>query len=332
MSSRRSRVTFRVDGRPEAGGGHMRRCLALARALKPRAEVAFVPAPDTAPYWADVLAREGIGSVRSAAADVAVLDGYEFGTNEVDEWRRCAGRVIMIEDLGRALAGVDLYVSPANPPPEVGRTLAGPRYALLDPGYAVPVAPRPQGGVAHVLVACGMRDSADLTGVYLDALAMVSELRDAQVTVVVGGDAPHRESVAAKAARQGARLFAGLDDLRPLYDESDLVLGAGGVSLFERMARGRASVTLFAADNQAPAAEAMVQVGATSVPGRAGAVTVEMVASAIRSLAGDGIARREMGRAARRMVDGRGAERVAVEIHALAQDVPAAATITPGVA
>ena len=323
-------VTFRVDARLTAGGGHMRRCLALAQALKPRCELAFALEPENAAQWAGALSQAGFAAVGDAVTDVAVLDGYAFGADEIRTWRRLAETLVMIEDFGRRFDGVDLYVSLASMPPAAGRALAGPTYALLDPGYASPVTLRPQGVAESVLIACGLRDSADLAGLYLDALAAVPEMRDMRVTIVMGEDAPHREAVAARSAACRARLLTNANDLRPLYDESDLILGAGGVSLFERMARGRASVTIVAAENQAAGAEAAARLGATRLLGPAGSVTVEMVAAAIRALAGDSAVRAAMGQAGRRTVDGRGAERVAAEILALAHRAPVAAVTEPG--
>ena len=49
----------------------------------------------------------------------------------------------------------------------------------------------------------------------------------------------------------GAQVLFDAPDMAALYDDAELVLGSGGVSLFERMSRGRASVTLVAAKNQA---------------------------------------------------------------------------------
>ena len=84
----------------------MRRCLALARALRLHAEVAFARTPGAAPHWAGVLARDGIRSVGPGAADGAWGESrparraryYRLtraGHRQLDEatadWRRRAG-------------------------------------------------------------------------------------------------------------------------------------------------------------------------------------------------------------------------------------------------
>ena len=153
-------VVFRSDPRPEAGGGHMSRCINLAQALQPSCGVAFALAADAAPHWHARLRDEGIAIVDAHSrsdATVAVLDGYDLQPRDVANWKRESRALVMIEDLGRHLAGVDLYISYAGPPPVDARVLAGPQYALLDARYARPVKPQSD-DAGSILVTCGLRD------------------------------------------------------------------------------------------------------------------------------------------------------------------------------
>ena len=322
-------VVFHANARAQAGGGHVRRCLALAHALRPDCDVTFVLSADRAPSWATVFKEEGI-AVRDAAgfdgkAEVAVLDGYDLGPADVAFWRHHAARLVMIEDLGRSFSGIDLYVSPAGPAPTGAPALEGPRYALLPRGYSDPVLQRPA-GTADILVTCGLHDSADLTGFYLAALEKpYARARIGSLTVAMGASAPHRRAVEQRAAALCARVLIDVADMRPLYDASDLVLGAGGVSLFERMARGRASVTVTVADNQEHAGRYASRKGGCVLAGRAGAVDADSVAEEINDLLDDAEARARIGRTARELVDGRGAQRAAEAILSLTAKQPTGA-------
>ncbi len=324
-------VVFCADARPEAGGGHMSRCINLARALQPSCAIAFALAADAAPQWHAQLCDEGIDIVgdgtRSDAA-VAVLDGYKLQSRDVEDWKRNARTLVMIEDLGRHFAGVDLCISFAGPPPAGARVLAGPQFALLDARYARPVKPQ-SGDAGGVLVTCGLRDSAGLTGFYLDALARCGGISGKAITVVLGSAAPHRDSVQRQAQDLGARLLFDVTDMAALYDDAGLVLGAGGMSLFERMARGRASVTIVAAENQAYAAAQMAKLGGTLLAGNVETINTAAMTKSIAALLVDREARAKMGNLARQAIDGLGTERVAREILALTADAdhcaPAAA-------
>lgn len=324
-----SSVLFYADARPEAGGGHMSRCINLARALRPSCQVAFAMTADAAPHWVGRLHDQDIAIVDDKVANkgaVTVLDSYDLDAPAVAKWRRGSRALVMIEDLGRHFGDVDLYVSFAGPAPAGTRVLAGPQYALLGPAYARAVVPRGQGGI---LVTCGMRDSANATGLYLDALARCA-VGGKAITVVLGKAAPHRAAVEGQSRELGAGVLLDAPDMATLYDDADLVLGTGGVSLFECLARGRASVTVIAAGNQVYSAKQMASLGATSLAGDLKATDAASVAKLVDALLANGDARSKMGALARQAVDGCGAERVAREIVALAGAVPERAPAAAG--
>jgi UDP-2,4-diacetamido-2,4,6-trideoxy-beta-L-altropyranose hydrolase len=316
-------IVFCADAGPQAGGGHMHRCLNLARSLKSSCHVAFVLPANRAPEWVATLQRENIAVVDAldpmARAAVAIIDGYAIEQSDVAEWKRRARTVVMVEDLGRRFEGVDLYISPSGPPPRHQRVLVGPDFALLDARYGEPVVARAMKNVTNVLVTCGLQDGADLSSLYLNALAVSrGPTENAAVTVVLGAMAPHREAVGRQAEAIGAQVVTKSSDMKTLYDAADLVLGAGGVSLFERMARGCASVTVITAENQTYSAKMMDELGGTRLVGCVNRVTVDAVAKAIHTLSANGDAREAMGLAAKNAVDGSGSDRVAREIAALA--------------
>jgi UDP-2,4-diacetamido-2,4,6-trideoxy-beta-L-altropyranose hydrolase len=307
----------------------MSRCINLARALRPSCQVAFAMTADATPHWVERLRDQDIAIVDDKFADkgaLTVLDSYELDAPAVAKWRRASRALVMIEDFGRHFGDVDLYVSFAGPAPAGVRVLAGPQYALLGPAYARALVSRGQGGI---LITCGMRDSANATGLYLDALARCT-VGGKAITVVLGKAAPHRAAVECQARALGATVLFDAPDMAPLYEDANLVLGTGGVSLFECLARGRASVTVIAADNQVYSAEQMARLGATSLAGDLKTINAASVAKLVDALLANGDALSNMGALARQAVDGRGAERVAREIVALAGAAPERAPAAAG--
>ena len=104
--------------------------------------------------------------------------------------------------------------------------------------------------------------------------------------------------------------------LEPLLS-ADVVVTAGGPTLLEAMACGRPTIVLVLAENQRTQAELAVHEGA--------AVLVDppeddAVADAVAELAGDPERRAQLAIAARQLVNGQGARRVAVEVAALLEE------------
>jgi spore coat polysaccharide biosynthesis predicted glycosyltransferase SpsG len=111
-----------------------------------------------------------------------------------------------------------------------------------------------------------------------------------------------------------ACLIVDSDDMPGLLRSADLVLGAGGVSLYERMACGVPSVTVQLAENQAANIALGARHGATLSAGPIEAVTAESLAAIVLSLARSPEDRASQSRCGQTWVDGRGPLRVAEEM------------------
>ena len=305
---------------PEVGGGHVRRCLALADALRARVdEIRFVLDPGAT--WAGRLTQRGYRSAidaggppeRSAAT---VLDGYHFGTPDLGRWRAASAFLALVDDFGRAYDGVDFLLRPGARSSFADKQVAqGFEYALLDADFAR--APRPVVATpAQLLVTFGLRDSMNGTGLALRALAQLPAALLPTVTVVMGSEAPHLADVRAlvTAGQVPATLRTDVSDMAPLLRGSDLVIGSGGVSLLERMACGVPSLTIATATNQVRNADAAGRAGGTIFLGMQEDASPRQIAAAVEHLLGDATARRTMAERARSLVDGRGADRAAAAL------------------
>lgn len=312
-----------ADGRPEAGGGHVARCLALADALERNFEIEFRIPPGAEAARRKIEGRGYQTAVRDAqpspmAAQLAIVDGYGFGEQFLAEVAGGSRLVAVFEDFGHSPEPADCYISPALPRPETGARLSGPRYALLDLAYAAEPVARPNSGPPRILVTHGLRDGSNATARTLDTIKGISAVSDVgEVTVLLGAEAPHLSAIEARCSSAGYSLVVGADDLLGFYDAADIVIGSGGVSLQERMARGRASVTVLAAPNQQPFAEWAAQKGATLLVGQTGPCAGESLDAAIERIVNDPDLRTRLGRTGRTLVDGRGAHRVADALGAM---------------
>lgn len=321
---------FRVASRPEDGAGHLSRCRALAKALAAHDGVVFL-LDDGGEFWMPLLESEGLRAT-TAGQDLrgpwagSVLDGYHFTRDTADELGVGASPVVAIDDFLSPPPGVHLVIN-ATLGLE-GETvkgipaLLGPRYALLDEQFMGLDVPAVSPTVGHVLLTFGATDPLNATGLAMDALQLLEPAGfRPRVTVVMPSRSVHRDALGAKiAARLGVvEATHEIRDMARLLRSADLVIGGGGVSLLERLASAVPSVTLCLADNQRAYVGGAVRAGATADGGMLPQVSAADLAEGILLLANDPQRRQDMAEAGHRLVDGRGAERVAGVLRGLAE-------------
>lgn len=330
------RFVIRTDAGAEIGLGHLRRCLALARALRAAgADASFFVDGDASP-------AEGAGfevrpvasgrdladvchSARHGAPRTVVVDSYVIGAPYLRGLGEAGLRVMVIDDLADRELDVDLVV---NPSPAAGRLsyrgaartqyLLGSRFALLQPEFATPPARRTADRARRLLVTIGGGDGAGFTAAVVGWIA--AGLDEVTIDVVIGPWFAGAERLHALAARAAGSilLHERPHDMRRLMLGADLAVSGGGQTTYELAATGTPTLAIEMADNQAAnlaaLAEAgtLVAVGAAADPDLPAALTAELTA-----LVKDRERRAEMSRRARAVVDGGGARRVAEAVLAL---------------
>jgi len=349
-------VAFVTHAGPGIGLGHVRRCLALARAWAPEgADLAFLApgagaaleraAPELRAAGAarvDVVleewerdagpARARIGEI---GADVVVVDSYAVTPAFAASLAEVAGRVVAVDDLADrplpahvvvngGVAAESLGYDRAGAPGRTGpdtRYLLGPRYALIDPrfGERPPESPsRPS--VRSVLIALGGAPAPEMLAAAVDAVLEAAP--GASVDVVAGPFSPR----IAGARVERVTVHGDPPDMRALMRAVDLAVTGAGVTLYELAATGIPAVVVEIADNQGPNAAGFAAAGAAVLAGRAGdAALRDGIAAAVSRLAHDPALRAALAGRGRALVDGRGALRAAREIAAM---VPAAGRVS----
>lgn len=339
------RVVIRADAGMVLGTGHFARASAVVEALSDGATTevvlmtgeegaALVPAyfPSETriltPALNDVSLAEKIRAVTEQvwAPEVIYLDHY----GEVPEWEAQAAEVgaqlLVLDDLDAARRA-DVIVRPhgsgeAEGPKSV--VLRGPAYLPLSrhvTALANCAARRTGSGRLKLNVCFGGSDPTEETAKALQALAV---LDGPDVDVVIGPGAqidPVFVEAAAKLPHITLHQAPSQEKLAELMSEADLALGAGGVMLWERLCLGVPSLVISVAQNQRPQIDTVTAVGAIRFIGDHTEVTPETIAQAVMALAADEPARHALAEIGRKLVDGRGAPRLAAWIRALALGV-----------
>lgn len=309
-----------------AGGGHVSRCVALGRALLRHAPVEAV-LERGGEVWTDKFRDNGItvvceDQVRRSYAGI-VLDDYELGADDVASWRvRTNGPLVQIEDFGAPLAGIDLAVNatPGLSGERIGgvAALLGPSFAMLAEPYENPPAPVIRETVERVVVGIGLNDQPDATSFALAAIS--TALPGAKVDLLLGSHSPNVSRLAERCSHNEDWTLH-LDCKAPweVARRADVAISGGGQSLLERLALGIPCIGFAVVDNQRPALAGAAAVKAVIDLGLFKDIRMGELANAIRSLAQDRAYRTALSSAAKRLVDGKGAARVAAHLAAMTQ-------------
>ncbi len=342
------RLIIRADASAAAGTGHVMRMLALAQAarrasgrpavflcaeLPPalrarlRAEgcevrmlsPASTPEDDTRATLAELEALGGRGEGEA----VLVADGYRFSPGFQAAIRSGGARLMMVDDNGENGAYECDWILNQNihatedfyrHRPSGARVLLGPRFALVREEFlrASHASREIPAKARRVLVTMGGADPGNMTGAILESLAKLGRI-DGDVCVVLGGGNPRGDDIE-RAARAlpwaSVRVARNVADMAPLIAQADLAVTAGGSTCWEMCLLGLPMLVISIAENQRVLAQGLGAVGAACVAGHAGEFEPGHLADRITALMADGARRRSLSSAARRLVDGRGCERV----------------------
>jgi spore coat polysaccharide biosynthesis predicted glycosyltransferase SpsG len=218
--------------------------------------------------------------------------------------------IISLHDLGIAHAGADYGIdgsaAPGRRAPGRVGSLVGPAFAVIDPGCARPPLERRRPMVV-VALGGGPRDRLALRL----ARAIVARTRGVRVVVARGFMAPPAHPRLPRVASADAR--TGLADL---LRHARVAVTAGGLTLAEAAACATPVVATAVVEAQRPTIRAFASRGAAIDGGRLTLAAVPAIADEVAALLADPARRTQMGRAGRRLVDGRGTERVATAIRA----------------
>ena len=333
-------VVIRADANWNLGGGHVTRCLSLANGLWSQGwRCVFVGCDET---------EITVPALGASEHDFLALPHSE--SNEIDWLRRCwpegvallivdhygldaqfesgcqpwAERVLVIDDLANRPHACDMLLDqtlgrdPAayqSLVPPSCRLLLGPEYALLRQTFTEVRSDalhnrRTSEGVSRIQVSLGATDPDNITSTVLRGIAASGHL--AQVDVLLSAASPNIQAVEAMAAEMGQQVtvHSWISNMAMLLAETDLVIGAGGSSSWERCLLGVPALVITTADNQHLVAEELDKAGAVQWLGHGSAVEAAQVASALNQIAGDRELWRRMSDAASQICQGHGVEQV----------------------
>jgi len=293
----------------------------------------FTPSADAPPHarWAGASATDDAQQTAEMLADWrpdwVVVDHYAFDARWHQAVRQALGcRLLVIDDLADRTMAADALLDhnwdADHRHKYAARVqgklswLTGPRHALLAPAYRN--APR-----------CALRDEVRSIGIFMGgtdpggaSARVVQACRAAgfggALEVVSTSASPHLRGLRqACAADPDTTLTLDVPDLAAFFARHDLQIGAGGGATWERCCIGSPTIALVLAANQSVVVPALDRLGAlraARLDDTTGPVDLPTLSEALRQLLADAAARNALGQQAATLVDGRGAQRVALSL------------------
>lgn len=328
---REARVLFRADGGPALGMGHVFRSLAIADVLRgnTRAEVAFLmsaahPAGvrTVTDHGYDVRTvgpgtAECLEQVRDFAPDILINDLPALDAEYLRAVSRLDTTTVNLVDTPDDLQSTEQYehliVSVMKEERETPESFyGGPEYAILREHFrGRPKVVRDQARL--VLLSFGGSDPQGLTVKAVRALqALPATVELVAVTGPAFSDPRSLESLLPELSRPlRIEREVGGDRLAELMLEADLMVGSGGMSVYEIAALGTPGVVLAQNEREDKRMRDFARHGTVRYLGLGPDVTEAEIFAAVDALLQDATLRREMSARGRALVDGQGALRAA---------------------
>ncbi len=325
---------IRCDGGGRFGYGHVKRMVALARALRDREGIGAVFAVNGTDDALEPITRAGFEAVAIDAAkdaeslsaliasrepDLLICD-YRDGANREELQVLGAPLLVSIDDGSDRRLAADLAYYPPVPQAEAldwhGSRCApriGWEWSLL--GMTKPAAsaragsPRPT-----LLVSMGGSDPQELTLRAARALTKLNPVFRARFVIGPGMENRGRIARAIASLAPNFETVEGAADLAAEYAASDLALVAFGVTAYELAAYGVPALYLGLTEDHAVSAAAFEQAGMGLSLGVAEQTQDDDITGAVWALLTDAARRRDMRAAGLMTMDGEGASRIAADI------------------
>jgi UDP-2,4-diacetamido-2,4,6-trideoxy-beta-L-altropyranose hydrolase len=333
-------LVIRADADASIGTGHVMRCLALAQACQAQGgETVFVTSCKSAGLrkrlsgegFQTILLRwpypdpgDWVLSSKVLAAHPGswvVLDGYHFAPSYQFRFKELGHPLLVIDDMANFnhyYADVllnqnihaDQLVYSCEP---YTRLLLGTRFALMRREFwrwrgwerEIPEVAR------KVLITLGGGDRDNVTLKVINALQRI-EVDGLEAVVLVGSANPHlRKLVSASHSSESVvRIVRNASNMPELMAWADVSVSAGGITSCEMAFMELPSLVVALADNQRQVVESLEAEGAARSLGWHEDFGTDEASEVLSGLLRDPKRRKDMARMGRKLVDGRGVDRV----------------------
>ena len=333
------RVAFRTDGDISIGLGHLAECLSLVTRLESYHSVSslfiissdtveiqrlgdFTPAVERLPanigeedsrLTGQILKKHRINLLVTNLR--AVTYGY------LNDLKRGGITLVCIDELGNRDIIADVVINGSIVPDwhryqfqsQSTLTYFGPEYMIMDEVFGIyhQNEKHIKSKAANILVTMGGVDRSGTTLRIIEALDRFD--KKIRKSIVVGPAFHHRlklEELLPKVKENNFQTSYAPTNMAELMFEADLALSAGGNTLYELACVGTPSMVLYEDEHEGIQGRVFDREGAAICLGKGTEVPQERITASVSSLLQDQALRTRMSQNGKRLVDGKGTERV----------------------
>jgi len=335
LKDKSRKVVFRVDGDEKVGMGHIVRCLALATELQERyfCGVSFIIKGEGG--IAEMIREKGfkveVLPSRMSGEDEAkrIVDfSRDYGANRIildlkDEvspeyifkLRKTNIPVISMDNNGEGAFFADVNIFPvAHFIPDNrwkkyrGKLYYGPEYVILRREFRKDYPPL-DNKTPNILITMGGSDRENLTRKILQATLSIPDVR---ITVILGRFFTYYSEIRQMAARKGnIDVYRDVQNIAEFMLRADLAITYFGVTAYELAKMGVPAIVIAHSERDKINAERFSKYGTCISLGYFKEVNEKKIYSATRRLLGDKKLREKMSENGKKLLDGKGGERVA---------------------
>ncbi len=328
-------IGIRVDVNRTVATGHIRRDIEIALCLRKMGrECIFISADENClsylePYgFKSVILNSRWDDMESELENIQkVIEEYKIESLLVDSYmvtREYMRRLMQMtcvtyfDELGKFGYGCQQLVNGVLVPPDYskapGKAFLGPDYVSLRQEFSALPPKRIRQNMEKLLITSGGTDNYHFCIKFLDYFLKQPEWKDIEVLVVVGELSVDKEQLEKLyAGEDRVRLYFNVSNMAQLMQEADYAVTAGGTSLYEVCAAGVSASCFAIGDNQIEIAKSFDERELVSYAGdfrENPSGTIENVLCHMMRAKSEKI-RREKAEKLQKVVDGKGAWRIA---------------------
>lgn len=332
------KICFKVDANTEIGQGHMMRCLAIAMYAKNNHlfESFFVLANDESEillreYNFEYLklgikyddysinaAKKMINAIDDYSVQVVFVDSYHITGKYVEEIQKyykcvcfyCKQEVITAEMIINYNVNYEQTFNAYDYRGKKCKLLLGSKYIPLREEFAKISYKDYHRPTPKILFLTGGSDPYDMVG---RICCMASELQDYMITVIIG---KYSKFIGSNQTKKNIVLMPQTNSISKIMEEHDIVVSAGGTTMYELCAIGVPTIIYSLADNQISESKYMDKIGCVKYVGdvREGKMFWGKLLRLMKDLSQDEYERKKMMMNMKSIVDGNGCRRICEEI------------------
>jgi len=255
-------------------------------------------------------------------ADLLIVDHYALDINWEKEVKDNCENIMVIDDLADRKHLCDFLLDQNyyknldnrydNLVPDFCFKMLGPSYALLRPEFnqARQKLEERDGIIRNVLIFFGGSDASNQTKKVIETIISM-KIDSIHFDIVIGGTNLFKDEIESLCAElKNLKLHCQINNMAKLMANSDLAIGGGGTTTWERCCLGLPSLTIAIAENQLIVAELSQESGFAKYLGYFTEVSIQNIKDALNDLLNNPGDLIRMSASGRSYVDGLGAVRV----------------------